>query len=159
MASTSKPLKFDSSFFSLDPYQSGVKPFLSILNTTFNFNSNLPFLGVPFDRTLSFKNHALSLRKKFHNRFCSFLSIVSASWVSSKESLCTLYKAFIRPHSYLCFPKLVSFLVPTHIPWRQCTDPPVESSQAVINSDFSPTPGSTSPPTVSHPHPSISLLL
>ena len=70
---------------------------MSILNTPLKFNLHPTFLGVIFDCTLSFKHHVLSLRKKFHSRFRAFRSIASASWGPSKESLCTLYKAFMRP--------------------------------------------------------------
>ena len=91
------PLKCKTSFFSLDPYQSRIQHSLYILNTPLKFNPHPTFLGVTFDRTLSFKHHVLSLRKKFHSRFRAFRSLASASWSPSKESLCTLYKAFIRP--------------------------------------------------------------
>ena len=73
------PLKCETSFFSLDPYQSRIQPSLYILNTSLKFNSHPTFLGVTFDRTLSFKHHVLSLRKKFHSRFRAFRSIASAS--------------------------------------------------------------------------------
>ena len=90
------PLKCESSIYSLDPYQSHIQPSLYIFNTPLNFNPHPIFLGVTFDSTF-FKHHVLSLRKKFHSRFRAFRSIVSASWGPSKKSLCTLYKAFIRP--------------------------------------------------------------
>ena len=79
------------------------------------FNLRPTFLGVTFDRTLSFKYHVLSLRKKFHSRFRAFRSIASASWGPSKESLCTLYKAFIRPILTYASPGWFPFSSPTHI--------------------------------------------
>ena len=94
-------LKCESSFFSLDPYQAYLKPFLSIFKTPFNFNPNSIFFGVTFDPDLScnkpssLHNHVLSLRKKFHSRFRAFRFIASASWGPAKESPCLLYKAFI----------------------------------------------------------------
>ena len=118
MASTSNPLKCESSFFSLDFYQSRHKPSLSVLNTLFNFNSNPTFLSVTFDRILSFKHHVLSLRKKLHSRFRAFRSIASplgASWDPSKESLCTLYKAFICPILTYASRGWFLFSPPTHI--------------------------------------------
>ena len=107
------PLKFDSFFFSLDPYQSRIQPSLYILNTSLKFNPHPTFLGVTFDRTLSFKHHVLSLRKKFHSRFRAFRSIASASCSPSKESLCTLYKAFIRPILTYASPGFPSHLLLT----------------------------------------------
>ena len=109
------PLKCETSFISLDPYQSRIQPSLYILNTPFKFNSHPTFLGVTFDRTLSFKHHVLSLRKKFHSRFRAFRPIASASCGPSKESLCTLYKAFIRPILTYASPGWFPFLYPTHI--------------------------------------------
>ena len=109
------PLKCETSFFSLDPYQSRIQPSLHILNTPLKFNPRPTFLGVTFDRTLSFKYHVLSLRKKFHSRFRAFRSIASASWGPSKESLCTLYKAFIRPILTYASPGWFPFSSPTHI--------------------------------------------
>ena len=53
------PLKCETSFFSLDPYQSRIQPSLYILNTPLQFNPHPTFLGVTFDRTLSFKHHVL----------------------------------------------------------------------------------------------------
>ena len=115
MAPSSQPLKCETSFFSLDPYQSRIQSSLHILNTPLKFNSHPTFLGVTFDRTLSFKHHVLSLRKKFYNRFRAFRSIASASWGPSKESLCTFYKAFIRPILTYASPGWFPFSSPTHI--------------------------------------------
>ena len=109
------PLKCQTSFFSLDPYQSRIQPSLHILNTPLKFNPRPTFLGVTFDRTLSFKYHVLSLRKKFHSGFHAFRSIAYASWGPSKESLCTLYKAFIRPILTYASPGWFPFSSPTHI--------------------------------------------
>ena len=53
-------LECESSFFSLDSYQSRIKPSLYNFNAPLNFNRTLCF-------TLSFKYHVLSLRKKFHS--------------------------------------------------------------------------------------------
>ena len=115
MAPSSQPLKCETSFFSLDPYQSHTQPSLHILDTPLKFNPHPTFLGVTFDRTLSFKYHVLSVRKKFHSRFRAFRSIASASWGPSKESLCTLYKAFIRPILTYASPGWFPFSSPTHI--------------------------------------------
>ena len=113
------PLKCETSFFSLNPYQSRIQPSLHILNTPLKFNPHPTFLGVTFDGTFSFKYHVLSLRKKFHSRFRAFRSIASASWGPSKESfykaLCTLYKAFIRPILTYASPGWFPFSSPTYI--------------------------------------------
>ena len=115
VAPPSQPLKCETSFFSLNPYQSRIQSSLYILNTHLKFNPHPTFLGVTFDCTLSFKHHVLSLRIKFHSRFRAFRSIASASWGPSKESLCTLYKAFIRPILTYASPGWFPFSSPTHI--------------------------------------------
>ena len=109
------PLKCETSFFSLDFYQSHIQPSLHILNTPHKFIPHPTFLGVTFNRTLSFKHHVLSLQKKFHSRFRAFHSIASASWGPSKESLCTLYKVFIRPILTYASPGRFPFSSPTHV--------------------------------------------
>ena len=91
VASTSQPQKCESSFFSLDPNQSHLKPSCSILNTPLNFNPNLTFFGVTFNYTLFFKHYVLSLRKKFHSRFHAFHSIASASQSPSLKTLNPLF--------------------------------------------------------------------
>ena len=131
------PLKCKTSFFSLDPYQSRIQPSLYILNTPLKFNPHSTFLSVTFDRTLSFKHHVLSLRKKFRSRFRAFCSIASASWGPSKESLCTLYKAFIHPILTCASPEWFPFSSPTHI---SSVERMYRSSCRVITGYLSSTP-------------------
>ena len=121
------PLKCETFFFSLDPYQSRIQPSLYILNTPLKFNPHPTLLGVTFHRTLSFKHHVIPLWKKFHNRFRAFRSIASASWGLLKKSLCILYKAFIC-QSLPMLPQagFPSHLLATSAPWRGCIDLPVE---------------------------------
>ena len=64
---------------------------------------------------LLFKHHVLSLRKKFYSRFGAFRSIASAPWGPSKESLCTLHKAFIRFILTYASPGCFPFSFHTHI--------------------------------------------
>ena len=58
------PLKCETSFFSLDPYQSRKQPSLYILNTPLKFNPHPTFLRVTFDRTFSFKHYCPILTEK-----------------------------------------------------------------------------------------------
>ena len=150
------PLKCETSFFSLDPYQSCIQPSLHILNTPLKFNPRPTFLGVTFDRTLSFKYYVLSLRKKFHSRFRAFRSIASASWGPSKESLCTLYKAFIRPILTYASPGWFPFSSPTHI---TSVERMHRSSCRVVTGCLSSTPIPLLHIEALHPHPPIPLLL
>ena len=54
------------------------------------------FLGVTFDRTLSFTKHVSSLKAKFFSRLKALRCISASSWGPSKESFSVLYKSFLR---------------------------------------------------------------
>ena len=155
------PFKCKTSFFRLDPYQLRIQPSLYILNIPLKFNPHLTFFGATFNCT----TNIMSKRKKFHNQFRAFCCITSASWSPSKESLCTLYKAFIRPILTYAFPGWFSFSSPTHI---TSVERMHSSSCRVITGCLSSTPipllhitsyRSTSSSTTHYPQPPIPLLL
>ena len=117
------PLKYETSFFSLDSYQSHIQPSLHILNTPLKFNPHPTFLGVTFDCT-PLSNFVLSLQKKFHSRFRAFRSIASAPGGHQKNP----YVPYIKPSFAPSLPLVPqagfpSHLLPTSPPWR---DLPVE---------------------------------
>ena len=59
------PSKCAASFFSVDPHQANLQPNLLLLGSRLRFNPIPTFLGVAFDRTLSFSKHVSSLKAKF----------------------------------------------------------------------------------------------
>ena len=59
------PSKCEASFFSVDPHQANLQPNLLLLGSRLRFNPTPTFLGVTFDRTLSFSKHVSSLKAKF----------------------------------------------------------------------------------------------
>ena len=91
------PSKCEASFFSVDPHQAHLHPNLLLLGSRLRFNPTPTFLGVTFDRTLSFSKHVSSLKAKFFPRLKALRCICASSWGPSKESLSALYKSFIRP--------------------------------------------------------------
>ena len=94
------PKKCESSFFSTDPHQTTFQApaeRLNLLGIPLLFNPIPKFLGVTFDRNLFFGAHVQSLCSKFYPRHKALLSIATASWGPTKESLSLLYKAFVRP--------------------------------------------------------------
>ena len=109
------PGKCETSFFSMDPHQSKLQPLLSLLNSTLRFNPTPTFLGVTFDRTLSFSKHISSLKAKFFPRLKALRCISAASWGPSKESLSILYKAFLRPLLSYASPGWFPFLCDSNI--------------------------------------------
>ena len=48
--------------FSVDPHQANLQPNLLFFNSRLRFNSTPAFLGVTFDRTVSFSKHVSSLK-------------------------------------------------------------------------------------------------
>ena len=91
------PNKRESSFFSTDPHQATFQSLLNFLSIPLSFNPTPKFLGVTFDRTLSFGAHVQSLCYKFYPRHKALRSIATASWGPTKESLSLLYKTLVRP--------------------------------------------------------------
>ena len=89
------PSKCEASFFSVDPHQANLQPNFLLLNSRLRFNPTPIFLGVTFDRTLSFSKHVSSLKAKFFSRLNALRCISASSWGPFKESLSLLYKAFL----------------------------------------------------------------
>ena len=77
------------------------------------FNPTPKFLGVTFDRTLSFGAHVQSLCSKFYTRHKALRSIATASWGPTKQSLSLFYKAFVRPVLTYASPGWFPFLCNT----------------------------------------------
>ena len=73
------------------------------------FNPTPKFLGVTFDRTLSFGAHVQSLCSKFYPRHKALRSIATASWGPTKESLSLLCKAFVHPVLTYASPRWIPF--------------------------------------------------
>ena len=107
------PKKCESSFFSTDPHQATFQPRLNLLGFPLLFNPTPKFLGVTFDRTLSFGAHVRSLCSKIYPRHKALRSIATASWGPTKESLSLLYKAFVRPVLTYASPGWFPFLCNT----------------------------------------------
>ena len=109
------PRKCEASFFSVDPHQANLQPNLLLLGSRFRFNPSPTFLGVTFDRTLSFSKHAFSLKVKFFPRLKALHCISASSWGPFKESLSVLYKAFLWPLLTYASPGWFTFLSVTNI--------------------------------------------
>ena len=94
------PSKCEASFFSVDPHQANLQPNLLLLNTRLRFNPTPTFLGVTFDRTLSFSKHASSLKTKFFPRLKALRCISASSWSPSLFRI----KLFFGPFSHTLHP-------------------------------------------------------
>ena len=109
------PNKCEASFFSVDPHQANLKPNLLLLGSVLRFNPTPTFLGVTFDRTLSFSKHVSSLKAKLFPRLKALRCISASSWGSFKESLSLLYKSFLRSLLTYASPGWFSFLSATNL--------------------------------------------
>ena len=104
------PSKCEASFFSVDPHQANLQLNLLLLGSRLRFNPTPSFLGVTFDRTLSFSKHVSSLKAKFFSRLKALRCISASSWGPSKESLSLLCKSFLRPLLNYASPEWFRFL-------------------------------------------------
>ena len=89
------PNKCEATFFSVDPHQANLQPNLLLLGSRLRFNPTPTFLGVTFDRTVSFSKHVSSLKAKFFPRLKALHCISASSWGPSKKSFFFLYKSFL----------------------------------------------------------------
>ena len=108
------PSKCEASFFLVDPHQANLQPHFLSLNSRLRFNPTPTFLGVIFDRTLSFSKHTFSLKAKFFPRLKASCCICASSWSPSKESLSVLYKSFLR--------SLLTYASPGWFPFLSATN-------------------------------------
>ena len=109
------PSKCEASFFLVDPHQANLQPNLLLLGSRLRFNPTPTFLGVTFDRTLSFSKHVSSLKAKFFPRLKALRCISASSWGPSKEFLSNLYKSFLRSLLTYASPGWFPFLSATNI--------------------------------------------
>ena len=109
------PSKCEASLFSVDPHQASLQPNLLLLGSRLRFNPTPTFLGVTFDRTLSFSKHVSSLKAKFFPRLKALRCISASSWGPSKESLSVLYKSFLRSLLTYASPGWFPFLNATNL--------------------------------------------
>ena len=109
------PSKCEACFFSVDPHQAHLQPNLLLLGSHFCFNPTPIFLGVTFDRTLSFCKHVSSLEAQFFPRLKALRCISASSWGPTKESLSLLYKAFLRSLLTYASSRWFPFLSATNI--------------------------------------------
>ena len=109
------PSKCEASFFSVDLHQANLHPNLLLLGSRLRFNPTPTFLGVTFERTLSFCKHVSSLKAKFFPRLKAFYCNSASSWGPSKESLSLLYKAFLRSLLTYALPGWFPFLSATNL--------------------------------------------
>ena len=108
---------------------------LLLLGSRLRFNPTPTFLGVTFDRTLSFSKHVSLLKAKFFPRLRALRCIFASSWGPSKESLSLRYK-FFSVSSHLRFTRMVS--LPKRYQCHQIGMPPPAAFRPPLSPFFSP---------------------
>ena len=92
------PTKCVASFL-VDPHQANLQPNLLLLGSRLRFNQTPTFLGVTFDRTLSFSKHVPSLKAKFFPHLKALRCISASSWGSLRSPSLFCIKLFFGPFS------------------------------------------------------------
>ena len=100
--------KCEASFLSVDPHLPNHHPNLLLLGSRLRFNPASIFLGVTFDRTLSFSKHVSSLKAKFFPCLKALCCISASSWGLP-------YTAFLRPLLTYASPGWFPFLSATNL--------------------------------------------
>ena len=96
--------------FTVDPNQANLQPNLLLLGSRLRFNPTATFLGVTFDRTLSFSKHVSSLKAKVFPT-SQGLALYLCFLVGP---LSLLYKSFLRPLLTYASPGWFPFLSATN---------------------------------------------
>ena len=96
-------------FFSVDPHQTIPQPHFLLLGTRLRFSSTPAFLGLTFDRTLSFSNHVCSLKAEFFPHLKALRCISACSWGPLKSPSLSPVQSFSSVPSHLRFTWMVSF--------------------------------------------------
>ena len=99
-----------TSFFSVNYHQANLQPNLILFNSGLRLNPTPTFLGITFDRTLSFSKYVSSLKAKFFPRLKTLRCISASSWGPFEESLSLLYKAFLRSLLTYASPQMIPFV-------------------------------------------------
>ena len=96
--------KCEASFFSVDLHQANLQPNLLQLGSRIRFNPTSTFLGVTFDRTLSFTKHVSSLKAKFFPRLKALRCISASSWGPLRSPFLFCINLFFGPFSLTLHP-------------------------------------------------------
>ena len=108
--------KCEASLFSVNPHQANLQSNLLLFNFRLRFSLTSTFLGVTFNRILSFSKRVSSLKAKFFARLKALRCISASSWGPSEDSLSLPFvQSLSSAHSHLCFTRLFFFLSFTNI--------------------------------------------
>lgn len=94
--------KSECTLFSRDKAQAKFRPKLRLCGKKLKFNPNPVFLGVQFDRELTFNRHMAQVKKKMQQRCNVLRSLTGKEWGCQKEDMRQVYLAYIRSAAEHC---------------------------------------------------------
>ena len=118
-------------FFLVNFHQANPQPHFLLLGTRLRFSSTPAFLGLTFDRTLSFSNHVCSLKAEFFPRLKALRCISACSWGPLRSPSLSCIKLFFGPFSPMPDPDgFFSQALPISSNWNASSERPVAPSPA-----------------------------
>ena len=109
------PSKCQVAFFSVDSREAGWQPVIDIDGRQLPFSANPVFLGVTFDRTLSFGAQARKVCASVDSRRRVLSSLATRDWGWNVGQLRQVYAAFIRPVMDYCAAAWQPWLADTNL--------------------------------------------
>ena len=94
--------KCEVSFFSSSPKEASWSPSLTLNGQPFRVNNTSTFLGVTFDRTLTFRPQVEAVKSKTLGRIKILSSLASKEWGWDRSYLTRVYKATIGSVLHYC---------------------------------------------------------
>ena len=107
--------KCELSFFSMDPREAGWRPEVRLGERALRVAETPRFLGVVFDRTLSFRPHAVRVAEKVGQRCRVLSALAGQEWGWKRKGLVRVYKTFIRPVLDYCGCGWQPWLAPSNL--------------------------------------------
>ena len=109
------PTKCEAAFFSTDTKEANWTPTISLNGQEFKFNRTPVFLGVTYDRTLSFRLQADAVKSRVLSRIRIMASLASKEWGWSRHSLKTIFMATVYSVLHFCGPAWQPWLAKTNL--------------------------------------------
>jgi hypothetical protein len=105
--------KCEVSLFTKDSAQANLQPQITVDGSTFAFNKFPTFLGITFDRCLSFAEHTRRVIEKVRRRNRMLSAVAGTDWGYEKDLLRTTYVAMCR--------SVIEYGSPAWMPWISAT--------------------------------------
>ena len=112
---TLNPHKCEISFFSTDPKEAGWCPNARLNGVTLPVNRTPKFLGITYDRTLTFRPHVEDVKSKVLGRINILASLASKEWGWSRGSLRRIFLAMINSVLNYCGAAWQPWLAKTNV--------------------------------------------